>query len=39
MLFLVAPGVRGDGLETRSIWAIIGAVFIGGLAAGILIGA
>lgn len=38
MLFLVAPGVKGDGLETRSIWAIIGAVFIGGLAAGIIIG-
>lgn len=38
MLFLAAPGVQGDGLKKRSLWAILGAVFIGGLAAGIVIG-
>jgi hypothetical protein len=39
ILFLAAPGVKGDGIEGRAIWAIIAAVAIGCLVAGILIGA
>lgn len=37
-LFLAAPGVKSDGMAKRSLWPIVGAVFIGGLAAGIMIG-
>ena len=39
LLFLSAPGVNGDRIETRAIWAIVAAVAIGSLIAGILIGA
>lgn len=39
LLFLSAPGVRGDRIESRAIWAIVAAVAMGSLIAGILIGA
>lgn len=39
LLFLSAPGVNGDRIETRAIWAIVAAVAVGSLIAGILIGA
>jgi hypothetical protein len=39
LLFLSAPGVQGDGIKNRSIWAMITAVALGSLIAGILIGA
>jgi hypothetical protein len=39
LLFLAAPGVKGDGIESRAVWAIVAAVAIGSLVAGILIGA
>ena len=39
LLFLSAPGVEGDGLRSRALWAMIAAVAIGSLLAGILIGA
>jgi len=39
LLFLSAPGVKGDSFESRALWAIIAAVGIGGLVAGMLIGA
>lgn len=38
LLFLSAPGVKGDTIESRSLWAIVAAVGIGGMVAGILIG-
>ncbi|WP_018900440.1 hypothetical protein [Rhizobium sp. 2MFCol3.1] len=39
MLFLSAPGFRDGDLSTRNIWAIILAVAIGSLLAGVMIGA
>lgn len=39
LLFLSAPGVKAGRIGVRSIWAIIAAVAIGALVAGILIGA
>lgn len=39
LLFLVAPGVHAQGVRSRAMWAIISAVGIGSLTAGILIGA
>jgi len=38
MLFLSAPGVKGDTIQSRAIWAIVAAVGIGCMVAGILIG-
>lgn len=39
LLFLSAPGVKGDGIESKAIWTIIAAVALGSLVAGVLIGA
>jgi hypothetical protein len=37
LLFLSAPGVKGDGIESKAIWTIIAAVALGSLVAGVLI--
>lgn len=37
-MFLVSPGVKGDGVRPRAWWALLAAGTIGGVAAGILIG-
>ena len=39
LLFLAAPGVKNDRIEGKTIWTIIGAVGLGSLVAGIVIGA
>lgn len=39
LLFLSAPGVDGDKFKSNAVWAIVAAVGIGALVAGILIGA
>lgn len=39
LLFLSAPGVHSEGIKARAVWAIVAAVAIGSLLAGILIGA
>lgn len=39
LLFLSAPGVKDDRIEKRAIWAMLSAVGVGCLIAGILIGA
>lgn len=39
LLFLVAPGVSTEGIRARALWSIIADAGIGGLMAGILIGA
>ena len=39
ILFLSAPGVSGNTFRSQAIWAIVAAVAIGSLIAGILIGA
>lgn len=38
LLFLSAPGVKGDTIESRAIWAIVAAVGVGSMVAGIMIG-
>lgn len=38
LLFLAAPGVKGDGFTKRALWAMFAAVGVGGLIAGIVIG-
>lgn len=39
LLFLAAPGVTQDGLRPQAVWTMVLAVGLGGLIAGILIGA
>ncbi|RWX72617.1 hypothetical protein [Mesorhizobium sp. M2A.F.Ca.ET.039.01.1.1] len=36
LLFLAAPGVKSDGLQSRAMWAIIAAVALGSFVAGVL---
>lgn len=38
-LFIIAPGVKADGFRSRAVWSLVAAGAIGGLVAGIMIGA